>query len=134
MDEQRLAAIPLFASLSKKERKRVAQVADEVDVSEGRQLVTEGDFAYEFFAIEEGSAEVTHGDEVLKELGPGDFFGEIGSVERSQRNASIVATSPMTTIVIPSRDLRQLAREMPEVGQKLRSAIEERRRELVVPE
>jgi CRP/FNR family cyclic AMP-dependent transcriptional regulator len=130
MNEARLSGIPLFASLSKKERKRLARCADEVDVPEGRHLVDEGDFSYEFFVIEEGRADVLHGGRKLAELGPGDFFGEMGLVDHIQRKASVVATSRMTAIVMTGRDFRLATREMPEMGQRIATAIEERVRAL----
>jgi CRP/FNR family transcriptional regulator, cyclic AMP receptor protein len=126
VDPARLNAIPLFSSLSKKECSKVAQLADEVDVPEGKELVREGDFAYEFFAIEQGRAEVRHGEEVLAELGPGDFFGEAGALQRLERNADVVAKSQMALIVLTARDLRHLADDMPELGARLNQALEER--------
>jgi CRP-like cAMP-binding protein len=130
MDDSRLTAIPLFASLKKRERKKVAKCADEVDLPEGKCLVDEGDFAYEFFVIEEGTAEVRQGDECLAELGPGDFFGEMGVMGRAQRNASVVATSPITAIVMTGWEFRSVARELPQVADRIRAAIEERGRSL----
>src|ERR687894_2357090 len=100
MDEARLREIPLFAGLGKKERREVAKQADEVDVEPGRHLVREGEFAYEFFAIEEGTAEVRRGDQLLAELGPGDFFGEMGLLEDTRRNATVVATAPLKVVVM----------------------------------
>jgi CRP/FNR family transcriptional regulator, cyclic AMP receptor protein len=130
MDESRLTAIPLFAGLSRKERRAVAQRADEVDLDEGRHIVREGEFSYEFFAIEQGTAEVWRGDQLLAELGPGDFFGEMGLVEDIRRNASVIARSPITVIVMTAQAFRQTAREMPEVAKLIRKAIEERARHL----
>jgi CRP/FNR family transcriptional regulator, cyclic AMP receptor protein len=130
MDEARLRAIPLFAGLSKKERRSVAQMADEVDVPAGRHLVREGEFAYEFFAIEEGTAEVRRGEQYLAELGPGDFFGEMGLIGNVTRNASVVATSPITAIVMTGSAFRQIDRELPPVAARIRGAIEERCRQL----
>ena len=78
----------------------MAQQADEVDVESGYQLVREGEFAYEFFAIEEGTAEVRRGEQHLAELGPGDFFGEMGLIENAPRNASVTASSPLTAVVM----------------------------------
>jgi CRP/FNR family cyclic AMP-dependent transcriptional regulator len=126
MNEARLSGIPLFASLSKRQCQRIAQCADEVDVPEGKRLVNEGAFAYEFFAIEEGTAEVRRGDERLAELGPGDFFGEVGVVEHLVRNATVEAKSRMTLIVMGSGDLRQIAREMPQVADRIRETMKER--------
>jgi len=126
MDESRLNAIPLFATLSRKERRAVAQQADEVDVEEGRRIVREGEFSYEFFAIQDGTAQVFRGERFLAELGPGDFFGEMGLIDDLRRNASVVANSPMTVIVMTGQAFRHTARELPDVATKIRQAIEER--------
>jgi CRP-like cAMP-binding protein len=131
MDEARLAAVPLFASLSKKERGWVAQHADEVDVRAGKTIVNEGAFAYEFFLIEEGTAEVVHGEEHVANLGPGDFFGEMGSMGNAARTASVVTTSPMTAIVMTAQDLRRLAHELPDVAGRIQDAIAERNKALL---
>jgi CRP/FNR family transcriptional regulator, cyclic AMP receptor protein len=130
MDEARLRAIPLFAGLGKKERRTVAQQADEVDIEPGRHLVREGDFAYEFFAIEEGTAEVRRGDQFLAELGPGDFFGEMGLIGNVTRNASVTAKTPLTVLVLTGPAFRHLEREHPDVSKQIRKAIEERCRQL----
>jgi CRP/FNR family transcriptional regulator, cyclic AMP receptor protein len=130
MDEARLKATPLFAGLSRKECRALAPRADEVDLEEGRAIVREGEWAYEFFAIEKGTAEVRRGDQLLAELGPGDFFGEMGVVSDQRRNATVVATSPLTVIVMTAQAFRQTAREMPEVADKIRGAIEERGRHM----
>jgi|1185.fasta_scaffold25419_2 CRP/FNR family cyclic AMP-dependent transcriptional regulator len=126
MDDARLRSIPLFAGLSKGECRMIGRMADEVDVRDGERLMGEGKLAYEFFAIERGTCEVTiHGDRVA-ELGPGDFLGEIGAVSHARRNATVTATSPMTVIVMTARDLRFIEHEMPAVHDRLQAAIEER--------
>ena len=130
MDEARLASVPLFAGLSRKERRSVAQRADEVDVESGRALVREGDYAYAFFAIEDGTAEVRRGEQHLAELGPGDFFGETGLIEDAPRNATVVATSPLTAVVMTGSAFRQIDRELPKVAKQIRKAIDERCRQL----
>jgi CRP/FNR family transcriptional regulator, cyclic AMP receptor protein len=127
VDPSRLKSIPLFADLSDHDRAQVARWADELDVPEGKHLVDQGRFAHEFFVIEEGTAEVRHGDEKLTELGPGDFFGEIALIESDRRTASVIATSPMQTIVMFGRDFRQMEAQMPSVAARIRQAIEERR-------
>ena len=131
MDESRLAALPLFQRLSKKERLEVARHADEVDLEEGKELVREGDFAYEFFVIEEGSADVLISGERVAQLGDGDFFGEMGLLEHQRRAASVVAASPLTVIVMTGSDFRRMARELPEVGERIRAAVKDRCQALV---
>ena len=126
MIADKLAEIPLFASLSKREREQIARAADEVEVEAGKHLAEQGQFAYEFMAIEEGTADVLKDGEKLRELGPGDFFGEIGLLEAERRTATVVATSHMRLIVIFGPNLRSLEREMPELSAQLRRAIRER--------
>jgi CRP-like cAMP-binding protein len=131
LDEKALKSIPLFASLSKSERREVASRTDEVELTEGEALVKEGEFAYEFFVIEEGSAEVLRDGQHVADLGPGDFLGEIGAIEKTRRNASVVAASPMRVVVMTARDLRHIDHEMPGVARQIRDAISARSEVLV---
>ncbi len=128
MDPARLKTIPLFAELNEHERNQIARWADEVEVAEGEHLVHQGAFAHEFFVILEGSAKVTQDDRDLTELGAGDFFGEIALLEEDRRTASVTATSPMKVVVMFGRDFRQMDHQMPHVAEKVRQAIEERRK------
>jgi CRP/FNR family transcriptional regulator, cyclic AMP receptor protein len=126
MDAERLEGVGVFSGLSKKELGKLAQWADEVSVPEGYELATEGEFAHEFFVIEEGSAEVMQNGERIAELGPGEFFGEIGLLETERRTASVVATTPMQLIVMFQREFKQMEREMPGVAGRIRAAIRAR--------
>jgi CRP/FNR family cyclic AMP-dependent transcriptional regulator len=112
MDSRDVAAIPLFAGLSKDDQKVVAQYADEVDVPAGAKLAQEGRLAYEFFAIQDGTAQVTREGEAIADLGPGDFFGEIGLLGGERRVASVTATSPMRLVVLTGAQLRAMAQRL----------------------
>ena len=127
MDPARLRSIRLFEPFSDDQLRSIAPFADETSVPEGEQLVREGDFSYQLIGIEEGTAEVRRGDEPVAELGPGDFFGEIGVMERSLRTASVVATAPMRLITLTSWELRRMEKDLPEVIEQLRAAADERR-------
>jgi CRP-like cAMP-binding protein len=127
LDAKQIAQMSLFSGLDKRERARVAQHADEVDVPEGKRLAREGDLAYEFFVIREGTADVDVGGEVKNKLGPDDFFGEIGVLDEERvRTATVTATSPMKLVVMSGHDLRALRRDIPQVIDKLRSACYDR--------
>ena len=127
MDAKQLQQIPLFAGLGKRERKRVAERAEEIDVPAGKRLAAEGDLAYEFFVIEDGTASVDVGGRRASTLGPGDFFGEIGLLESDhQRKATVVAETPMKLIVLTGADFRVLNREAPEIGETVGAAMRER--------
>ena len=126
MESKRLEGVGVFSGLSKKELATLAQWTDEVSVSAGEALVTEGKFSHEFFVIEQGSAEVMQDGMRVAELGPGEFFGEIGLLETDRRTASVVATTPMQLIVMFEREFRQMEREMPGVADRIRAAIRAR--------
>jgi CRP-like cAMP-binding protein len=126
MDENKLKPLPLFQPLDRDELRRVAQVSDEVDVREGEELLREGHFAYEFMVIEDGKARVTRDGEHLADLGPGDFLGEIAALESGKRTATVTAASPMSLVVMTAKDLRVIARSIPQVGQQLQEKACER--------
>jgi CRP-like cAMP-binding protein len=126
MDPKRLKSVPLFEGLSRKSLEQLGTWTDEVTIPEGKVLAQEGSFAYEFFAIEEGTAEVTRSGLHLSTLGPGDFFGEIALLEADRRTASVVATSEMKLIVMSRRDFRTMTDKMPRVAEHIRAKIRER--------
>ena len=127
MDPQRLAGVDLFRGLSKQQLQQLARWTDEVEVAEGTVFGREGDIAYEFFVIEEGAAEVHVDGNKVADLGPGEWFGEIGLVsDERRRTATVAAASPMRLIVIFGPDFRQLTRAMPDVAAAIEAEIRER--------
>jgi CRP/FNR family transcriptional regulator, cyclic AMP receptor protein len=128
MDVNRLKAVPLFNSLSKRQLEELAGRFDEVDVPVGKRLVNEGAFAYEFVLIESGSATVSIDGQHVNDLGAGDFFGEIALLSAPRRTASVETTSPMRAAVITGADFRAMMREFPEIAEQVRVAMEDRLR------
>jgi CRP-like cAMP-binding protein len=126
MDEQKLKSIPMFASLGRDDLRRLAQATDEIDVPEGKELLHQGDYAYEFMIIQDGTAEVTQDGKHIADLGPGDFLGEIAALERGKRTATVVASSPMCLAVMTAYDMRRLASSIPPFGETLRAVASER--------
>jgi CRP/FNR family transcriptional regulator, cyclic AMP receptor protein len=126
MDAKQLEAVPLFAELSRKEREHVARHADVVDLPAGYHLCDQGTFAHEFFVLLDGDVEVRKDGEHVRDLGPGDFFGEVALVEHDRRTASVVATSPITAIVMHERDFDAMRRESPHVADRIHEAVHER--------
>jgi CRP/FNR family transcriptional regulator, cyclic AMP receptor protein len=126
VDPARLKKIPVFTDLSDEERDHIAALAAEVSVPQGKELVREGDYSYDVLAIEEGTASVDrHGDHIA-DLGPGDVFGEMGVLKREQRNATVVATSPMLLVTLTSWDIRRLQKTAPNAVDHLREVVAQR--------
>jgi CRP-like cAMP-binding protein len=127
LDATRLKSIPLFEEVGDQELAQIAPFAQEVSVEEGKVLVREGDFSYEFMAIEEGEAEVTRGGGHVADLGPGDFFGELGLLEKTLRNATVTAKTAMRLVTLTGWDLRRVERTAPQAIERVRTVLEERR-------
>jgi CRP-like cAMP-binding protein len=127
MDANRLKQIAVFSELSDDELASVVPFANEASVSEGNTLVKEGDYSYEFIGIEEGAAEVTRGGEHIADLGPGDFFGEVGVLEKALRNSTVTAKTPMRIVTLTGWDLKRLERQAPAAMEHIRSTLEARR-------
>lgn len=121
-----LEKIPLFAGLSGEDRARVAELADELSVPPGVPICPERDFAYHFYAIVEGGADVLHDGRTLAELGPGDFFGEIGLLVTGRRTASVVAREQTRLVVLFDQAFRRVEEEISHFSVQVRAALGER--------
>ena len=126
MDAGKLDGVPLFASLPADARSELAEHLNETEVESGKHLVDQGDKSYNLFVILDGRAEVYRDGTSVAELGPGDFFGEMGTVGDTERSASVVATKRLRVAALGARDVQRLRESAPEVLERLERAIEER--------
>jgi cAMP-dependent protein kinase regulator len=123
----RLKKIPVFADVDSEELRHIANLVAEVSVPEGKELVREGDYSYDVLVIEEGTARVEKSGSKVADLGPGDVVGEMGVLEKAQRNATVVATSPMRLFTLTGWDIRRLRKSAPDAVDHLRSVVAERK-------
>jgi CRP/FNR family transcriptional regulator, cyclic AMP receptor protein len=121
-----LKGVPLFARCSKKELAEIAQIADEIDLADGKQLTKEGARGREFFVLVEGSAEVKRKRRKIGTLGAGDFLGEIALVTKVPRTATVTTTSPVRALVVSEQNFRRLLGRSPDVQIKVLEALAER--------
>ena len=114
-----LGQTTLFSSLSKKELQALARVTEDLEVDGGKVLCRQGETGREFFVILEGDAEVTKDGEVVRTLGPGDFFGEIALVEHRRRTATVTANSKLRFFVLTSQAFWSLLEHQPEIQREV---------------
>ena len=75
-----------------------------LSVAAGAVVFSEGDPPVDLYVIQSGTVSVTmadHGE--VRQLGAGDWFGEIGLLRGVPRTASITAVEPTELLVIPGR-------------------------------
>ena len=121
-----IAHVPLFAAASRSELQKIASIADEIDLREGKEMTREGAPGREFFVLVDGTADVRRKGRKVRSLGPGDFFGEIALVSSKPRTATVTATSPVRALVITERSFKRLLEEQPAIGAKVMRALAER--------
>ena len=104
-------------------------MSDEVTVETGKDIVTEGSTGHEFFMILDGEANVSRGGKKVAALSGGDYFGELSILDRSPRNATVTATTPMTLLVLGQREFSGVLDEVPGLAHKLLITMAHRVRE-----
>jgi CRP-like cAMP-binding protein len=121
-----MKGVPLFSGCSKAELQKIAALADELDLSDGATLIREGERGREFIVIVDGTVRVTRGGTNVRELGAGDFIGEIALVSDVPRTATVTATSPVRLLVITDRAFRGLIEQMPSIATKVLQSLGQR--------
>ena len=102
----RLGRVPLFAGVSRRELEFVASRVDEVNLKPGQTLISEGQPTEAFFILESGHVQVTRDGKSVNRLGPGDFFGEIGMLDRGPATATVVTDGPVEAMVLSHTQFR----------------------------
>jgi CRP-like cAMP-binding protein len=116
---QHLARVSLFTTLNTKELARVSRATDEVMVAAGTVLVRQGASGHEFYLILDGRAVVRRGERQVDLLGPGQYFGELSLLDRAPRNATVIADTSMTLLVLGQREFSAVLDEVPGVAHKM---------------
>src|SRR2546428_9253279 len=106
----RLADVPLFAGSSKADLEFLASRIDEVQLKPGQTVIREGQPTESFFILKSGSVRVTRSGKPVASLGPGEFFGEIGMLDRGPASATVVADGPVEAMVLSHAQFRDAIR------------------------
>ena len=124
--DELLAAVPLFAGLSKTDLRDIGSLTSRVNVPKGRKLAHQGKAGREFIIVLTGTVDVVIDGEVVATCGAGDFFGEIALLEHGPRTASVVATTDVVVDVINRAEFSTLLADHPQIRDSLRATTETR--------
>ncbi len=124
-----LAQVPLFAGLSKRHLRQLAEHADVVGFHDRETVVEDGQPGGTFYVILEGAAKVVRGGRTIGRLEPGDFFGEISLLDGGPRTASVIADTPVTAIRIFKRSFDKVVSQEPGVASQILAVVARRLRD-----
>jgi voltage-gated potassium channel len=114
-----LRTIPLFAELEREALEQLAAAATDVDVPAGAPLTQPGAPGSGMFFVCDGTVEV-EARESTRELGAGDFFGELALLtEGGTRTARVRAKTDVRCIAFDRAGFENLVREHPDIAATL---------------
>ena len=108
----------------------IGDLATEVRFAPGEAIIREGDPGDAFYVITAGNAVVAQNGTQLRELGEGDFFGEISLIDGQPRSATITATDEVSALTLGRDQFQQLIDEHPSVRLEVLMALTERLRKV----
>lgn len=113
---QLLGTVGLFDGIGPDDLEMVAGRTVEVDFPAGRVIVRQGEVGTGFFLIATGSARVIRDGDVVAELGPGDFFGELSLLDGGPRIATVTAESATTCLALTSWEFEAVLMAQPRLA------------------
>src|SRR5215204_5770335 len=115
-----LKRVPLFSGLTQRQLKRLARSFRERGVKSGTQVMREGEKGgVSFFVIVDGTATVSVDGNEVRQLGPGDHFGELALISERARSTTVTADGPLHCLVMGFWDFRRFGKQNPDVTWKL---------------
>jgi CRP/FNR family cyclic AMP-dependent transcriptional regulator len=108
----------------------VAGMFQSVEMVAGSSLAKQGDFACKFFVVLEGAVEVYRDFKHVADLGPGEFFGEIGVLADARRNARVTAKTRVDLAWMMPWDFETMRSEIPDVSARIDAVVDERMADL----
>jgi MFS family permease len=124
-----LESVELFEAANRQTLEALLGAAHEERVPAGTVVIREGDEPDDLYVVRSGRLEVRSAGEAggieerLADLGAGDYFGEIGLLERIPRTATVTALEDSVLLRISGEDFLRAANEGPGVSGTVRAAL-----------
>lgn len=118
-----------FAGVSDDQAQRFLAAGSEQCFERGDTVTQLWEEGCAMYLVLDGTFSARVGGREVNLLGPGDYFGEIASLDwgrdfRYRRTATVVAEVPSRVVAVPGSALRALMAESPEVDRAIRSTAQ----------
>jgi CRP-like cAMP-binding protein len=124
-----LAALPLFAQVSKRQLTKIAELARITDYVANAVVMHEGEPGDSLHVVLSGRARV-RGKPRARVLKMGDYFGEMALIDGAPRSATITADGELQTMRIPRKPFLRLVEREPSIALALLAELAGRVRRL----
>jgi CRP/FNR family cyclic AMP-dependent transcriptional regulator len=126
--EEALAKVAVFERLSPEHRAELGRYFSRARYRTGERIFEEGDEADAFYVILSGQVQIIKGgssedSRIVAILSPGDFFGEMGLVEKAPRLAAAYMLDRGDLAVMAKANFDAMMEEHPLIAMKIRTEI-----------
>jgi CRP/FNR family cyclic AMP-dependent transcriptional regulator len=124
-----LKRVYLFNDLSQSELDKIMGLAYDKSYEKETKMFEEGEIGDALYVVVEGEVRISTfvpgvGEEALKILRPGDYFGEMALIDDFPRSAAAIAhQGPVKLLAIYKRDFKKMMGEDKDLAYKLMSVF-----------
>ena len=111
-----LKTVPMFSQTPDNVLADVANLLEQVDVSENETIFREGDVGDNMYVILDGKVRVHNDERLINYLGEREVFGEMALLDPEPRSASVTALEATRLFRLNQRAFYKLMDERPEVA------------------
>ncbi len=105
--EERDLYVSTFANLSPVEFMKLLSVGKWVDLAEGAAVTEQGNPVENVMLVYRGTAAVRVNGNLVRQVTPPEFIGEVSFLTSDRASASVTASGPMRCLVWPHKDLQK---------------------------
>ena len=109
---------------------KLARIGRRREVTAGEVIIRQGSQDNQFYIILHGSFQVEHGSMKVKQLEPGDLFGEHASLAHRIRNSTIKAITDGVILEMQRKDIEHIVSSTPILNHYILELMRDRDREL----
>lgn len=124
-----LKSVTMFQNIPAEKLSRIAAIAEEREVADGKVLMREGEIGESLFVVISGAIRIHRGENTLSVFGRGDCLGEMAILDSSPRSASATATMQSTLLEIDQASFYEVMDAHPAIMQEIVRLLTRRLRE-----
>jgi len=114
-----LRSVPLFRDLGGDDVLQLAEKVEQVERNAGDAVFSKGDPGEELFLVARGRVAMRVQGEIIAEMGPRDFFGELALLDHAPRSADAVCLEDVELLRLRGADLEELLARRPQAMREI---------------
>jgi PPM family protein phosphatase len=111
--------IPLFDQFNYQQMMKILEIVTVKLYEAGDKIICEGEPGEQMYIILHGQAQVTIGGKKIRDMGSGDYFGEMALIDKSPRSASVTSLSKIKMLVLSRTPLFGLLQGDPRIAARI---------------